>query len=335
MTLPEQYKALVVRENTDGSFSRAIETMPLSFLPDHEVLIRIRAAALNYKDALSGHGHKGITRQYPHTPGVDAAGEVVHDASGIFAPGTPVICTSYDLGMNTPGGFAEYIRVPTGWVIPLPEQLDFNRAMVLGTAAYTAGLALYKMEACGQTPEMGPIAVTGATGGVGSMAIALLAHAGYDVLAITGSADKSDYLKSLGATEVLPRAEADDQSGRPLLRSKWAGAIDNVGGNTLTTLLKACGRNGSVASIGLVADAAFEATVYPFILNGINLLGVDSAETPRLIREEIWRRLAEEWAFTVPESAITLTTLDAIPAHMEAMMRGATTGRIIAEINAL
>lgn len=335
MKLPEQYHALVVRENPDGSFSRRIETLPLSFLPDHEVLIRIRAAALNYKDALSAHGHKGITRHYPHTPGVDAAGEVVHDASGIFAAGTPVICTSYDLGMNTPGGFSEYIRVPAEWVIPLPERLDFSRAMVLGTAAYTAGLALYKMEACGQSPDMGPIAVTGATGGVGSMAVALLAHAGYDVLAVTGSSDKADYLRALGAKEVLPRAEADDQSGRPLLRSKWAGAIDNVGGNTLTTLLKACGRNGSVASIGLVADAAFEATVYPFILNGINLLGVDSAETPRLIREEIWRRLADEWAFELPEEAVTRTNLEAIPSHMEAMMRGATTGRIIAEINPL
>ncbi len=332
MTLPEQYQALVVRENADGSFSRKVETVPLSFLPENDVLIRIRAAALNYKDALSGHGHKGITRNYPHTPGVDAAGEVVHDASGIFAPGTPVICTSYDLGMNTPGGFAQYIRVPTGWVIPMPEQLDFSRAMVLGTAAYTAGLALHKMEACGQHPELGPIAVTGATGGVGSMAVALLAHAGYEVLAITGSADKADYLKSLGASQVLPREEADDQSNRPLLRSKWAGAIDNVGGNTLSTLLKACGRNGSVASIGLVADAAFQSTVYPFILNGVNLLGVDSAETPRLVREEIWRRLANEWAFPIPEEAITRTQLEAIPNHMAAMMRGATTGRIIAEI---
>ncbi len=333
MSLPDHYRALVISENADKSFTRAIETLPFSFLPDHEVTIRIRAAALNYKDALSASGHKGITRKFPHTPGVDAAGEIVEDRSGKWTTGSPVICTSYDLGMNTPGGFAEYIRVPAGWVVPMPENLTFDRAMALGTAAYTAGLALYKMEACGQSPEMGPIAVTGATGGVGSLAVALLAHAGYEVIALTGSADQTDYLKQLGATSVLPREEANDQSDRVLLRSKWAGAIDNVGGNTLTTLLKACGRNGSVASIGLVADANFSSSVYPFILNGVNLLGVDSAETPLHIRQEIWRRLANEWRFEIPESAITFVSLDDIPKQMDRILKGQTTGRIVARIN--
>lgn len=333
MTLPDTYRALIVREAFDGSFSRSIETVPFNTLPKHDVVIRIRAAALNYKDALSGHGHKGITKQYPHTPGVDAAGEVVHDASGRYPPGTAVICTSYDLGMNTPGGFAEYTRVPADWVVPMPSSMSFNHAMALGTAAYTAGLALYKMELCGQKPSDGPIAVTGATGGVGSMAIALLAHVGYDVIAITGSPDLHPYLKRLGATTVLPREEANDTSGRPLLRQKWAGAIDNVGGNTLSTLLKACQRNGNVASIGLVGSAELTITVYPFILNGVNLLGVDSAETDADVRREIWRRLAEEWAFSLPDDAITYTTLHEIPGHMNAMLTGHTTGRIVAQIN--
>ena len=332
MKIPQAYTALIVREPADGRFERHIEQLPFDFLPKHEVTVRVEAAALNYKDALSAHGHKGITRNYPHTPGVDAAGYVVEDRSGRYAPGTPVICTSYDLGMNTPGGFAEYIRVPADWIVERPTSMDAFQAMVYGTAAYTAALALWKMERCGQSPDMGPIAVTGATGGVGSLAVALLAHAGYEVTAITGSAEQHAYLRALGATAVLSREEADDTSGRPLLRTKWAGAIDNVGGNTLTTLLKACGRNGSVASIGLVGSADFSATVYPFILNGVNLLGVDSAETPRAIREEIWRRLANEWAFTLPAEAVTETTLNAIPAFMADILKGKTTGRVVARI---
>jgi putative YhdH/YhfP family quinone oxidoreductase len=333
MNMPTEYRALVVNETPEGPFTRSITRVPFSFLPDHELTIEVEAAALNYKDALSAHGHKGITRQYPHTPGVDAVGRVLHDRSNTFKPGDRVICTSYDLGMNTPGGFAEFIRVPAHWAIACPESLTPKMAMVYGTAAYTAALALHKMQQCGQSPQMGPIAVTGATGGVGSMAVALLAHLHYEVIAITGSAEQGPYLKQLGASQVLPRIEADDQSGRPLLRSKWAGAIDNVGGNTLATLIKACGRNGSVASIGLVGDASFSSTVYPFILNGVNLLGVDSAETVRETRELIWRRLATDWHFNVPNEAITVTTLEEIPHYMATMMDGKTKGRIVALIN--
>lgn len=333
MNFPATYRALVVREESDVTFTRAIETLPFTNLPDNDVTIRVAAAALNYKDALSASGHKGITRKYPHTPGVDAAGIVVHDRSGTFAPGTAVVCTSYDLGMNTAGGFAEYIRVPAGWVISLPDGLSIDESMVLGTAAYTAGLALYKMEACGQHPAMGPIAVSGATGGVGSMAVALLAHAKYDVIAITGSPDRHSYLHDLGATAILNREAANDKSDRVLLRSQWAGAIDNVGGNTLATLLKACGRNGSVASVGLVDRAELTTTVYPFILNGVNLLGVDSAETPRALREEIWRRLASVWRFKLPEGAATFTSLDEIPNFIEVMLHGQTQGRIVMRNN--
>jgi putative YhdH/YhfP family quinone oxidoreductase len=332
MNAPQYYRALVAREHPDGSFTCEPETLPFSFLPEHDVIIRVHTAGLNYKDGLSATGHKGITRNYPHTPGVDAAGVVVHDASGQFASGQHVICTSYDLGMNTPGGFAEFIRVPPNWVVPMPDGLSFDRAMALGTAAYTAGLALYKMERCGQHPAMGPIAVTGASGGVGSMALAFCPHAGYQVRAVTGSMHHSEYLRSLGATDVLPRYEANDTGNRPLLRSKWAGAIDNVGGNTLSTLLKACGRNGSVASIGLVDSPEFAATVYPFILNGVNLLGVDSAETPFEMRTEIWRRLANEWAFRLPDDAVSFASLDALPLHIKAIIAGETKGRVVARI---
>ena len=327
--MAETFKALVVREAEDGSFSRSVESCPIDFLPTNSLTIEVAYAALNYKDALSASGHKGITRQYPHIPGVDAAGYVVEDLSGRFEKGAAVICTSYDLGMNTPGGFGARIRVPSEWAVPLPEGFDLRQSMVYGTAAYTAALALHKMEQCGQAPDLGPIAVTGASGGVGSMAVALLHHVGYKVLAVSGKPEKANELMALGASEVLPREEANDRSKRPLVRPKWAGAIDNVGGNTLTTLLKACGRNGSVASVGLVASPNFESTVYPFILNGVNLLGVDSAETPASLRTLIWEKLAGLWRFEVPENWVTECSLEEVSEHMEALLRGQGVGRVI------
>lgn len=328
----ENYKALVARERDNGKVTAEIEQVPFDFLPENEVLIKVAYAALNYKDGLSATGHRGVTRKYPHTPGVDAAGTVVSDKSGKWKEGDQVICTSYDLGMNTNGGFAEYISVPAAWVVPLPSNMDLQKSMVLGTAAYTAGLALYKMEKCGQHPEMGPIVVTGSTGGVGSMAVMLLQRAGYEVHAVTGKSEQADYLHSLGASKILTREDVDDTSGRPLMRPQWAGAIDNVGGNTLATLLKACDRNGSVASIGLVASAEFSTTVYPFILNGVNLLGVDSAETPYAVREEIWNKLANEWAFVIPAESTQLVQLDAIPEWIGKILKGQTVGRVVAEI---
>ena len=329
----KNYKALVARERDNGKVTAEVEQVPFDFLPENEVLIKVSYAALNYKDGLSATGHRGVTRNYPHTPGVDAAGVVVSDKTGKWKEGDKVICTSYDLGMNTRGGFAEYISVPAGWVVPLPSSMDLQKSMVLGTAAYTAGLALFKMEKCGQHPEMGPIVVTGSTGGVGSMAVMLLQRGGYEVHAVTGKPEQADYLRSLGASKILSREDVDDTSGRPLLRPQWAGAIDNVGGNTLATLLKACGRNGSVASIGLVASAEFNTTVYPFILNGVNLLGVDSAETPYAVREEIWNKLANDWSFVIPEESTQLVQLDDIPEWIGKILKGQTVGRIVAEIS--
>lgn len=332
MTTPSHYKALVIRETNEGSFERTIEHVGFDFLPQNEVLIQVKYAGLNYKDALSASGNKGVTRTYPHTPGVDAAGVVVSDSTGQWKPGQQVICTSYDLGMNTPGGFAEYISVPAAWVVALPEQIDLETSMVLGTAGYTAGLALWKMERNGQTPDMGRIAVTGSTGGVGSMAVALLHTAGYAVAAVTGKPEQADYLKSLGANEILDRAEVDDQSGKPLVSPRWAGAIDNVGGNVLATLLKGCGRNGNVASIGLVGSSTLNTTVFPFILNGVNLLGVDSAETPKAIRQEVWNRLANGWKLNLPAASSTICSLEEIPSHMDKLLRGEALGRIVAQM---
>jgi putative YhdH/YhfP family quinone oxidoreductase len=332
MNTPENYRALVVRENTDGSFSKTVEVVPFDFLPEHEVLIRVHYAALNFKDALSAVGHKGITKHYPHTPGVDASGLVVRSSHADFQEGQEVLVTSYDMGMNTKGGFAEYICVPAGWVIPLPNGLDLREAMVIGTGGFTAALALYKMELNGQNPEMGEVVVTGASGGVGSMAVSILKIAGYTVIASSGKSEHYPWLKKIGAKHTINREEVVDTSGKPLIKPRWAGAIDTIGGQTLSTLIKACGRNGNVAACGLVVSPKFESTVYPFILNGINLLGIESAETPRASRIRIWDLLAGRLKPPMLDEMQHIVTLEEIPSYMDDILAGETVGRVLAKI---
>ncbi|NQV52651.1 MAG: YhdH/YhfP family quinone oxidoreductase [Flavobacteriales bacterium] len=327
------FKALVVRESVDGSFARAIEEKQIGTLPKGEVLIKNHFAGLNYKDALSASGHKGISKFYPHTPGVDAGGVVASSNSVDFKPGDEVLVTGYDLGMNTSGGFQEYIRVPSGWVVPKPAGISLKEAMVYGTAGFTAGLSLYKMERMGQTPSKGEILVTGATGGVGSMAVGILAKAGYDVIASTGSETAHNYLKRLGASRIEPRSFANDESGKPLLRGEWAGAIDTVGGNTLATCVKACQRHGSVASCGLVASHELHMTVYPFLLNGINILGIDSAETEMPLRKEIWTRLSNQWKVDDLLSFGSFIPLEEITGQMDLILKGKTQGRVVVEFD--
>jgi len=327
----DTYRALVVRENGD-EFSRSIEEVPFSFLPSNEVLIKVHYAGLNYKDALSASGNRGVTKNYPHTPGVDASGIVVESKDDRFSSGQEVIVTSYDLGMNTNGGFAEYISVPGNWIVPLPEEMNLKEAMVMGTAAYTAALALHKMEQCGQSPEMGEVMVTGASGGVGSMAVSILKKRGYRVIASSGKTEYYDWLNEIGAKRCVNREEVSDDSGRPLLSPAWAGAIDTVGGNTLATLLKRCGRNGSVATCGLVGSPKLETTVFPFILNGVNLLGVDSAETPYALRKEIWKRLATDLKPDTLDKMEKLVNLEEIPTYMDEILEGETIGRVVSEL---
>ena len=323
------FRALVIREESDGTFTKSIENKTIAELPAGEVVIKVAFAALNYKDALSASGHKGISKNFPHTPGVDAAGTVAHSDAHQFEVGEEVIVTGYDLGMNTSGGFQEYIRVPAAWVVKKPAGITLKEAMVYGTAGFTAALSLFKMTRNGQTPTAGPILVTGSTGGVGSMAVGILNAAGFDVIASTGKTDANDHLTSLGATQIVYRAFADDDSGRPLLRSKWAGAIDTVGGNTLATCVKACQRGGSVASCGLVASHELQLTVYPFLLNGINILGVDSAETEMGLRTNLWAKLGSEWRIPNLESYSTEVGLDQIISQMELILKGQTKGRVV------
>ncbi|MEL6652422.1 MAG: YhdH/YhfP family quinone oxidoreductase [Bacteroidota bacterium] len=326
---PISFHALRITESADGQFTRQIVQRTTDELPEGEVLIQVHFAALNYKDALSSTGHKGVTRKFPHTPGIDAAGLVASSTDPAFSEGDKVIVTGYDLGMNTDGGFGGYIRVPAEWVIPLPDTYTLEEAMVVGTGGFTAAIGLYKMEKQGQHPDQGPIVVSGASGGVGSLAVGILAQAGYEVKAVTGKADAHEYLRTLGAKEILGREDVDDNSGRPLLRPTWAGAIDTVGGNTLATLLKGCGRGGNVAACGLVASHKLDLTVYPFILNGVNLLGIDSATFPRAERLKVWQKLANEWRVPQLDQIASHISLEELDPYIEQILQGKTRGRII------
>ena len=327
------FKALRITETEEGKFSRSIIQRSIDDLPEGEVLIKIHFAALNYKDALSATGNRGVTRKFPHTPGIDGAGIVADSQSDQFKVGDLVLVTSYDLGMNTDGAFADYIRVPADWVIPMPSGLSLKDSMIIGTAGLTAGIGLYKMEKMGQNPEAGPVVVTGATGGVGSMAVSILAKAGYEVMASTGKTDAASFLTKIGASKIVDRDFVNDDSSKPLIRPKWAGAIDTVGGSTLATLIKGCSREGSIAACGLVSSPVLSTTVFPFILNGVNLLGLDSATFPKAERLAVWEKLAGPWRMDQLESMATVTNLEGLDPYIDAILKGAIKGRVIVDMN--
>ncbi|MDX1909781.1 MAG: YhdH/YhfP family quinone oxidoreductase [Bacteroidia bacterium] len=326
------FRALRVTEHPGDIFTREVVTRQLEDLAPGEVLIEVQYSSLNYKDALSATGNKGVTRQYPHTPGIDASGLVAASTHPGLELGDAVLVTGYDLGMNTDGGYSEYVRVPAAWVVRVPEDLDLYESMALGTAGFTAGLALYKLEQAGQRPDMGPIVVTGASGGVGCLAVGLLAKAGYEVIASTGKETAHAFLHQMGAARCEDRSFVQDFSDRPLIRTRWAGAVDTVGGLTLATLLKACGRDGSVAACGLVHSPLLDTTVYPFILNGVNLLGVDSATCPQDVRQEVWNRLATTWRLPAPDTYARTCTLDTLEPEIQAILRGEITGRVVVSL---
>ncbi|MCE2503943.1 MAG: YhdH/YhfP family quinone oxidoreductase [Chlorobi bacterium] len=323
------FRALIVEENPDGIPNRYIGSHSTDDLPAGDVLIQVAYSGLNYKDALSASIHKGITRSYPHTPGVDASGTVVESNDDEFKPGDRVLVTGYDLGMNTAGGFGEYIRVPADWVVPVPESLDLREAMIFGTAGFTAALSIYRLELHGLTPGGGDVIVTGATGGVGSMGVMMLAASGYRVVASTGKTDQADYLKRLGAAEIIHRDEINDTSGKPLLNRRWAGGIDTVGGNPLARLLAAMEYEGGIAVCGNVASVDFSTTVYPFILRGAALIGINSATTPMPLRRELWKRIASEWKSEHREEMANDVTLEELNDEIERILRGEQRGRVV------
>jgi acrylyl-CoA reductase (NADPH) len=323
------------RVELDGEHAKgSVQQVGQDVLPPHPVTVRVAYSSLNYKDALSATGHKGVTRNYPHTPGIDAAGTVVASDDSRITPGDEVIVTSYDLGMNTPGGFGQLIRVPADWVVPLPEGLTLRDAMILGTAGFTAALAVDALERHDLRSDAGPVVVTGASGGVGSLAVALLAKLGYEVTASTGSQGAHGMLKALGATHIISRQELSEPSKRPLLTPRWAGAVDTVGGHTLEQIIKTLEHGGSVAACGLVGGVELSLTVYPFILRGANLLGVDSAECPVPRRRALWRKLANEWKLGGLERITTEVELDGLDKVIKAILTGQTQGRVLVNLRA-
>lgn len=327
MTGTFDYKAWRVHEQ-EGQYVGREETLNTEQLPDHDVLVRVSHSSLNYKDAMSASGNKGVTRDFPHTPGIDAAGEIVASEDSALKPGQPVIVTGYDLGMNTPGGFGEYIRVPAGWCIAMPSGWQAHTAMIYGTAGLTAGLCVAKLLRMGQEPGQGRVVVTGASGAVGSIAVELLAKLGFEVVAISGKSAHAEDLKALGASEVLGR-ETLAVEKKPLLKPQFAGAVDTVGGEPLAELLKHILPGGSVSCCGLVAGPQVNTTVLPFILRGVNLLGVDSVEIPLQEKQEIWKNLAGQWACPLAEnSARTLGRKD-LDEALGAFLKGESSGKIV------
>ena len=326
------FRALVVSKTDENTYTRESIERSISDLPEGEVLIRVHFSSLNYKDGLSCIGNPGVTRNYPHTPGIDASGKVTESSDSQFKTGDSVIVTSYDLGMNTSGGFGEYIRVPADWVVPLPESLSLKDAMVYGTAGFTAALSVHALQKHGVCPEQGEIVVTGSTGGVGSISVALLSHLGYHVVAATGKTNETEYLSGLGAKEIIHRDEVKDDSNKPLLRERWSGAIDTVGGTTLATLLKETKRGGAVASTGLVDSADLPTSVFPFILRGVSLLGIDSGFTPTELRREIWNKLAGEWELSQLDQLKIDCNLEGLDPEIDKILAGGQRGRVVVDL---
>ena len=327
------FKALQVSENTNGRFTTQVVVRDTADLPKGEVLVRVSYSSLNYKDALSASGNRGVTRNYPHTPGIDAAGTVAESSVAEFAPGDEVIITGYDLGMNTAGGFGQYIRVPAGWVIKRPSGLSLREAMILGTAGLTAALCVDKLEQAGLTPGEAPVLVTGATGGVGSVAVALLARLGYPVAAVTGKADQAAFLTELGASQIIERSALQAGVEKPLLKEQWAGAVDTVGGDILFNVVKSLQRGASAACCGLTAGVGFQASVLPFILRGVNLLGVDSVEIPLVAKASMWDKLSLQWKLPNLNDLAQEIGLDELPEAIERILAGQQTGRLLVRLD--
>lgn len=332
MTLPAQFRAFRIHNDASG-YRSGIETLTLEDLNPGEVVIKTAYSSVNYKDALAGTGKGKILRQFPLVGGIDVAGHVVASTDARFKEGDAVLVTGSGLSETRDGGYSEYARLDSQWVIPLPDGLSLREAMILGTAGFTAALGLLRMIDNRQTPALGPLAVTGATGGVGSLAVAIYSQAGYEVAAISGKPEHSDYLRSLGAHTVLGRDALS--TTKPMDSARFGGGLDNVGGPMLAALLAHTAPYGNVASCGLAASPELHATVMPFIIRGVSLLGVASAGTARDIRNEVWRRLASDWKPANLDAICTHeTSLDGLPSVFAHMLEGGSLGRTVVRITA-
>ena len=321
------FKAFITEE-TDEGFVSSIKDRSIDDLPDGNVLIKVLFSSLNYKDALSASGNKGVSRNYPHSPGIDAAGIVEESDSDEFFKGDEVIVTGYDLGMNTSGGFSEYIRVPKEWIIKKPDNLSLEGSMAYGTAGLTAGLCVRKILLNGIKPEDGEVFVTGATGGVGIIAVMLLVKLGFNVVAITGKDDQTDLLVSLGAKEIINRSEFEGDMKSPLAKPRWAGGVDAVGSDILSNLITATHQRAAIACCGMVGGTNLNTSIFPFILRGLSLLGIDSAETLIEVKKEIWNNFASDWKLEKINDQIKDVGLEELSSEIEKILKGEQVGRV-------
>jgi len=326
-----QYKAFVVEEQ-NKEFLHSIKYLSTDDLPKGDVLIRVYYSSLNYKDTLSASGNRGVTKVYPHTPGIDAAGIVEYSESDEFKSGDKVIVTGYDLGMNTPGGFGQFIRVPAEWVVKLPDGLSMKESMIIGTAGFTAAISVLRLSELVK-PEDGKIIVSGATGGVGSISLILLTKLGYKTVAITGKESEHPFLQNIGCNEIISRIEFQAPDHHPLLSARYAGAIDTVGGTVLENILKMLKPLGAVTTCGSVSSTQLNTTVFPFILRGNTLIGISAQNYPTKFRLSLWTKLANEWK---PENLAELFTeirLDDLENSIDLMIAGKLKGRTIITMN--
>jgi acrylyl-CoA reductase (NADPH) len=327
------FKSLVVEETKTGEFVINLKKKAVKDLPEGDVLVRVEFSSLNYKDALSASGNRGVTRKFPHTPGVDAAGFVAESDSKDFKEGDKVIITGYDLGMNTCGGFEQYIRVPADWVVKMPEGLSAGESMIFGTAGFTSAMSVHALVQ-NVEPSDGEILVTGATGGVGSLAVSILAKLGYRVVGVSGKPEGKRFLKKLGASRVISREEAIDTSDRPMLKGIWAGAVDTVGGEMLSTTIKSTKPCGTVTCCGNVSSPYLPITVFPFILRGVRLVGIDSQNCPKKHREEIWQLLSGDWKVDNLYDLCEEIGLEGLEHHIGLILMGKQKGRIVVNVDA-
>jgi acrylyl-CoA reductase (NADPH) len=328
--IASQFKAFRVSQTGD-TISGAVVDTTLDELSAGDVVVKASYSSVNYKDALGATGGAKIIKKYPLIAGIDVSGTVVSSTDARFREGDQVVVTGYDLGVANDGGYSAYVRVPAGWVVKLPASLTLFDAMTLGTAGFTAALSVIRLEQNGLTPGAGPVAVTGATGGVGSVAVAILARLGYDVTAITGKVNEYAYLKALGAKDVLPRT-AVEISARPLEKATWAGAVDPVGGDVLAWLVKTMAYGASIANSGLTGGIEVHTTVIPFILRGVNLLGIDSVMCPMPLRLEVWRRLATDMKPSVLASIAREIPLSGLPDAFTTLAAGGAKGRFVVNV---
>ncbi|MFL6071079.1 MAG: oxidoreductase [Actinomycetes bacterium] len=332
LDVPAKFSALVVQREGDGVM-RQVRQLTFDQLGDGDALVKVSWSGINYKDGLASTPQGKVARIDPIIPGVDLAGEIVEPGESGLAVGTEVIVHGYDLGVAHHGGFSEYARVPSSWIVPLPEGLTARQAMVIGTAGFTAALSVHALEQHGLMPGSGPVLVTGATGGVGSVAVGILAGRGYEVTASSGKADAGGFLRELGAAEVLPREETSGP-GKPLERERWAGAVDCVGGSTLPYILRTLKYGGAVAASGNTGGIALESTVFPFILRSVALIGIDSVQMPLEQRREVWERMATDLR---PRGLDRIGTreiaLDELPDALDAVLAGANTGRTLVHLS--